>query len=113
MVAGEQPLDVQAQADAVHLQARAGLVAASQQGEVQLAAGGTLHIATGGGAAITLKDGNLHVTCPGTLTFKTGERHFTGPVQELFPLPQFAQTVCVECLQKAMQAGLPWSAKNG
>jgi hypothetical protein len=34
-------------------------------------------------------------------------------VQELFPLPQFAQTVCVECLLKAMQAGLPWSAKNG
>ena len=113
VVAGEQVLDMQAQADAAHLQARAGLVAASRQGEVQLAAGGTLHIATGGGAAITLKDGNLHVSCPGTLTFKTGERHFTGPVQELFPLPQFAQTVCVECLQKAMQAGLPWSAKNG
>jgi type VI secretion system VgrG family protein len=113
LVAGEQALDMQAQADAVHLQARASMVAASRQGEVQVAAGGTLHIATGGGAAMTLKDGNLHVTCPGTLTFKTGERHFTGPVQELFPLPQFAQTVCVECLLKAMQAGLPWSAKNG
>ncbi|KAG1259551.1 hypothetical protein G6F65_015284 [Rhizopus arrhizus] len=108
VVAGQQVLDMQAQADAVHLQARAGLVAASQHGEVQLAAGNTLHIATAGGASITLEDGHLRVSCPGTLTFKSGNRHFTGPVQELFPLPQFAQTVCVECLLKAMQAGLPW-----
>ncbi|HGM6730685.1 TPA: type VI secretion system Vgr family protein [Stenotrophomonas maltophilia] len=113
VVAGQQVLDMQAQADAVHLQARAGLLAASQQGEVQLAAGNTLHIATAGGASITLADGHLRVSCPGTLTIKAGNRHFTGPVQELFPLPQFAQTVCVECLLKAMQAGLPWSTKNG
>lgn len=113
VVAGAQSLDVQAQANAVSLQARANVVAASQQGEVQLAAGGILHIATAEGAAITLVDGNLHVTCPGTLTFETGDRHFTGPVQELYPLPQFVQTVCVECLLKAMQAGLPWAAKNG
>ncbi|MDH0172914.1 type VI secretion system tip protein VgrG [Stenotrophomonas sp. GD04145] len=113
VVAGEQQLDLQAQADAVLLQSRARLRATSGQGEVQLAAGRALHIATAEGAAITLTDGHLRVTCPGTLTFRAGRRTFVGPAQELFPLPQFPQTICVECLQKAMQAGLPWSLKNG
>ena len=87
IVAGQEVLDIRAQSETIHLQARSTVRAASGQGAVELAAPRTLHIATAGGASITLEDGNLVLVCPGTVTVQAGQRTFVGPAQLTRPLP--------------------------
>ncbi|WMJ70216.1 type VI secretion system Vgr family protein [Stenotrophomonas sp. 24(2023)] len=113
LAAGQDVLDVQAQAGPIELAARRQVRLAAAQAPVQLHAGSHLHIATAEGASITLTDGNLQLNCPGTLTVQASQHSFVGPTTLLVPLPQFPQTICVECLIKAMQAGTPWAIKNG
>ncbi|WP_269791370.1 type VI secretion system Vgr family protein [Stenotrophomonas sp. Iso1] len=79
VVTGTGELDMQAQSDKVQLQARQSLRAASAQGVLELAAGKTVHIATTGGASVTIEGGNIIFNCPGTITVHASKKSFVGP----------------------------------
>lgn len=95
VVAGTGELNVQAQHDEVRLQSKQALRAASAQGVVELAAGKTIHIATSGGASVTIEGGNITFNCPGTITVHASKKSFVGPAElarelPVFPVPSFA-----------------------
>jgi len=48
---------------------------------VELAAGKTVHLATAGGASLTIEDGNIVIACPGTIKVHAGSKAFVGPTQ--------------------------------
>ncbi|SFR79137.1 Rhs element Vgr protein [Stenotrophomonas maltophilia] len=91
-VAGNGMVDVQAQADAIHVQARQPLRASSAQGVVEVEAGKVVHIATSGGASITLEGGNITFACPGVITVHAGTKSFLGPAQFKTELPNWSQS---------------------
>ena len=76
VVAGTDALNVQAQHDEVRLQSRQALRAASAQGVVELSAGKTVHIATTGGASVTIEGGNISFNCPGKITVHASKKSF-------------------------------------
>src|SRR5690606_11872758 len=59
LVTAEGELDLQAQKDEIKLQSRDQLKVVSANAEVDLAAGKTVHMATSGGASITIEGGNI------------------------------------------------------
>ena len=110
IVTGTGELNVLAQNDLVRIQSRQTLRAASAQAAVELAAGKTLHVATAGGASVTIEGGNIVFNCPGTITVHASRKSFVGPVQGDYPLPLFPKSVCVECMLKAAASGAPFAA---
>ena len=89
VVAGTGELNVQAQQDEVHLQSKQALRVASAQGVVELAAGKTIHIATSGGASVTIEGGNITFNCPGTITVHASKKSFVGPSSYEHELPKW------------------------
>ncbi|WP_297142898.1 DUF2345 domain-containing protein, partial [Thermomonas sp.] len=81
IVAGEGELDIQAQHDQIKLQAKDHLHVASRSAEVELAAGKTIHIATAGGASITIENGNITFNAPGEIKVQAGRKSFVGATQ--------------------------------
>lgn len=81
LVAGEGELDLQAQQGDIALQSKDPLAVISANAEVELAAGKTVHLATSGGAGITIEGGNIRIVCPGTITVHAGKKSFVGPAQ--------------------------------
>ncbi|MGY0652781.1 type VI secretion system Vgr family protein [Luteimonas sp. A537] len=79
LVTGEGELDVQAQNDQIKLQAKDQLKIVSANAEVEFAAGKTVHLATSGGASLTIEGGNITVACPGTIKVYAGKKSFVGP----------------------------------
>ncbi|GAB3753538.1 type VI secretion system Vgr family protein [Lysobacter olei] len=79
LVTAEGQLDFEAQNDAIRLQSRDGLRMISANAHVELAAGKTVHLATSGGASITIEGGNISVACPGQITVHAGRKEFLGP----------------------------------
>ncbi|MCE7031169.1 type VI secretion system tip protein VgrG [Lysobacter sp. GX 14042] len=74
-------LSLQAQSDHLKLQARESLQVISANAQVELAAGKTLHLATSGGASITIEGGNISVACPGEIKVQAQKKSFAGPAQ--------------------------------
>ncbi|QOW24888.1 type VI secretion system Vgr family protein [Lysobacter sp. H23M47] len=81
LVTAEGDLDIQAQKDAINLQSRDRLKVVSANAEVDLAAGKTVHLATSGGASITIEGGNIVIECPGNITVHAAKKSFVGPAQ--------------------------------
>src|SRR5690606_14175424 len=81
VVAGNGELDVQAQNDEARLRSRDQLKVVSANAEVELAAGKAVHLATAGGASLTIEDGNIVIACPGTIKVHAGSKVFVGPTQ--------------------------------
>lgn len=79
VVTGTGELDVQAQQDDVRVQSRQALRMASAQDVLEMAAGKTVHIATSGGASVTVEGGNITFNCPGTITVHASRKSFIGP----------------------------------
>lgn len=100
VVSGEGELVVQAQDDQVLLQSRDGLRAASSAAAVELAAPTTLHVATAGGASITLAGGNLTIACPGSITVHAGRKSFVGPANLTYPLPTMPRSESPDVLPR-------------
>lgn len=81
LVSAEGELDIQAQKGGIKLQSRDQLKVVSANAEVDLAAGKTVHMATSGGASITIEGGNIVIACPGSITVHAGRKSFVGPAQ--------------------------------
>ncbi|QCO66885.1 type VI secretion system tip protein VgrG [Luteimonas yindakuii] len=106
LVSGEGELDLQAQNDQVRLRSRDQLRIVSANAEVDLAAGRTIHLATAGGASLTIEGGNITIACPGTIKVHAAKKSFVGPTSLERELVQF-QPVCIDCILKAAIAGTP------
>ena len=104
LVSGEGELDLQAQNDQIRIRSRDQLRIVSANAQVDLAAGKTVHLATAGGASLTIEGGNITIACPGTIRVHAAKKSFVGPVQRGYPLPQFPETVCEECILRAAQS---------
>ncbi|WP_373376157.1 type VI secretion system Vgr family protein [Cupriavidus nantongensis] len=107
LTAGQDDIDLQAQHDLLKLAARDDLTIVSANMTVDFAAAKRIRIATAGGAAITMEDGNITVECPGPITYKAAKRTFEGAESTPYALPQFPQTACLDCLLNAAAAGMP------
>src|SRR5690606_38065584 len=81
IVAGNGELDVQARNDEIRLRSRDQLRVVSANAEVELLAGKTVHLATAGGASLTIDDGNIVVACPGTIKVHAGKTSIAGSTQ--------------------------------
>ncbi len=110
LVTGEGELDVQAQQDQVRLQSKETLKVVSANAEVELAAGRRIHLATAGGASVTLEGGNITFACPGEIKVLASKKSFVGPASLPYGLLLFPQSVCVECMLKAATSGAPFAA---
>ncbi|MFT4257750.1 MAG: DUF2345 domain-containing protein, partial [Pseudoxanthomonas sp.] len=65
--------------DQVKLQAKDQLKIVSANAETELAAGKTIHLATSGGASLTIEGGNITIACPGSITVHAAKKSFVGP----------------------------------
>ena len=81
LVSGEGELDIQAQNNDIRVRSRDRLRLVSANAEVDLAAGRAVHLATSGGASLTIEDGNIVIACPGEIRVHAGKHSFTGPTQ--------------------------------
>ncbi|WP_344760022.1 DUF2345 domain-containing protein, partial [Luteimonas lutimaris] len=114
IVAGNGELDVQAQNDEARLRSRDQLKVVSANAEVELAAGKTVHLATAGGASLTIEDGNIVIACPGTIKVHAGKKNFVGPTKLDYPLPEFNESeFCLSCFLRAASRGAPVVPADG
>ncbi|MEK8035093.1 DUF2345 domain-containing protein, partial [Ideonella sp. DXS29W] len=74
MIAGTGDLSLQAQAGTMQLASKADLTLQSATADIQFAAAKRIVIANSHGANITIADGKIVVTCPGTYTVKAGKK---------------------------------------
>ncbi len=81
MIAGEGPLEVQAQTDDITVRAQDEIKLMSLNGETELAAGKAIVLKVEGGASLTIKDGNITFSCPGTMTVHAAEHVFEDAVK--------------------------------
>ena len=81
VVSGEGELDLQSQNNQIRIRSRDQLKLVSANAEVDLAAGKTVHLATSGGASLTIEDGNIVIACPGEIKVHAGKHSFAGPTQ--------------------------------
>jgi type VI secretion system secreted protein VgrG len=112
MIAGAGSLRLEAHSDILQLAAKEDLKVISANAAVDFAAAKKIHLATAGGASITIEGGNITVQCPGTLTIHAGQKSFAGPGKKNFELPQMPTSICVPCMLKALKSGSPFAAKS-
>jgi len=87
LIAAKEFIDVQAQADAMTVQARDAVNVKSVNAHIDWAAAKKISISTAGGANITIDGGNITVQCPGKITIHAGKKSFEGPAREEYVMP--------------------------
>jgi len=108
MIAGQGPVQMQAQAGQVQVAAKGLINVQSANAHIDWAAAKKITLATSGGAQIVISADGITTQCPGKITVKAAQKSFIGPGTENYPLPQLPRsTLCVECLLKAMKSGSP------
>ncbi|SKA07867.1 type VI secretion system Vgr family protein [Novilysobacter spongiicola] len=113
LVTAEGELALQAQNGDANLKARDGLKVVSANAEVELAAGKTVHLATAGGASITIEGGNMTVACPGEIRVQAGKKSFVGPAQlsremNSWPESRFDDRYFVQLPDGSVAAGMSY-----
>jgi type VI secretion system VgrG family protein len=109
LVAARGDIGMQAQAEALTVQAREEVKLVSAGAHVDWAAAQRVVLSTNGGASLTIDGGNISVQCPGKLTVHAGKKSLTDPQQLGYPMPALPRSVCVECLKRALAAGAAFS----
>ena len=109
VIAARDPIDVQAQAGAMMVQARDVINVKSSNTHIDWASAKKISLSTVGGANITIDGGNITVQCPGKIDIKAGKKSFIGPERTDYALPKFpsSEPVCIDCLIKALKSGAP------
>jgi uncharacterized protein (DUF2345 family) len=87
LIAAKDPVDIQAQADELKVQARDDVNVVSVSAFVDWAAAKSISLSTAGGANITIEGGNITVQCPGKITVHAGKKSFSGPERMDVDLP--------------------------
>jgi len=110
VIAARDPIDVQAQAGAMMVQALEVVNVKSANAHIDWAAAKKISLSTVGGANITIDGGNITVQCPGKIEIKAGKKTFTGPAKVDYPMPQLPTSICKPCLLAALRSGSPFIA---
>ena len=110
LIAAQQAIDVQAQADTLTIQARDLVDIISANAHIDWAAAKSISLSTAGGANITIAGGNITVQCPGKIMVHAGKHSFSGPTRLGYPLPAMPTAICVECLKKSLAAAAAFTA---
>ncbi|MGW8393939.1 type VI secretion system Vgr family protein [Pseudoduganella sp. HUAS MS19] len=87
VIAARDPIDMQAQAGAMLVQARDVINVKSSNAHIDWAAAKKISLSTVGGANITIDGGNITVQCPGKIEIKAGKKSFVGPVRSNYVMP--------------------------
>ncbi len=85
----------------------------SANAAIEMAAARKIRIATAQGAAIVIEGGNITFETPGFITYRSAMRTLQGPTQGGLALPQFPQSVCIECMLQALAKGQALASMNG
>ncbi|MGY4830405.1 type VI secretion system Vgr family protein [Sphaerotilaceae bacterium SBD11-9] len=108
LIAGQGPVQMQAQAGQAEVAAKNLINVQSANGHIDWAAAKKITLATSGGAQIVIEGGGITVQCPGKITVKAATKSLVGPGSESYAMPQLPRsTLCVECLLNAMKSGSP------
>jgi uncharacterized protein (DUF2345 family) len=105
LIAARDPIDVQAQAGTLQVQARDVINVKSSNAHIDWASAKKISLSTAGGANITIDGGNITVQCPGKIEIKAGKKSFIGPAKAPYDLPAMPRSICVECLKKSLTSG--------
>ncbi|WP_139831242.1 DUF2345 domain-containing protein, partial [Trinickia caryophylli] len=100
LVAAKQDVIMQARTGAMALSASKDLHLTSVDGAIVAASRGAVTL-TSGGAYIKIDGGNIELGCPGDITLKCGNFHWTGPGNLSVPLSAMPIGPCKECLLDA------------
>jgi type VI secretion system secreted protein VgrG len=87
LIAAQGPIDIQAQADVLRVQARDEVNVMSANAHIDWAAAKSISLSTAGGANITIAGGNITVQCPGKIMIHAGKKSFTGPDKLDYKMP--------------------------
>jgi uncharacterized protein (DUF2345 family) len=111
-IAAKDTVDIQAQHDELKIQARDEVNVISANSHIDWAATKRISLSTAGGANITIEGGNITVQCPGKITIFAGKKTVDSPTKISYPLPALPNSICVECLRKARNAGSPFVLRS-
>ena len=100
LIAAKEDVTVQARTGAMALSATKDMHFNSVEGSIVAASRGALTL-TSGGAYIKIDGGNIELGCPGDITLKCGNFHWTGPGNLSAPLHAMPIGTCKECLLNA------------
>ena len=109
LIAAQDAIDVQAQADIMKVQSRDDIRLASANAHVDWAAAKRIVLSTAGGANITIDGGNITVQAPGKITIHAGKKSFIGPERLGYALPAMPRSICKKCKRDAAKFGAPFS----
>src|SRR5690606_8511184 len=110
LVAAQDSLHLEAQTDDLKLQAKDTLQLTSTTAQVDLTASKALHLATSGGASLTIEGGSIRIACPGEIRVHAQKKEFVGPAQlsremNSWPEARFERNVCVRLQDGTPAAG--------
>jgi len=92
VIAARDPIDVQAQAGAIMVQALDVINVKSSNAHIDWAAAKKISLSTVGGANITIDGGNITVQCPGKIEIKAGKKSFVGPERSNYVMPSMPRS---------------------
>jgi uncharacterized protein (DUF2345 family) len=105
LISAKDTVELQAQADELKVQARDDVDVISANAHIDWVAAKRISLSTAGGANITIEGGNITVQCPGRIKVHAGKKSFVGPAKLSYPMPALPNSICVECLKKALASG--------
>jgi uncharacterized protein involved in type VI secretion and phage assembly len=87
MIAGQGPVQMQAQAGQAQVAAKGLINVQSANTHIDWAAAKKITLATSGGASIVIDGNGITTQCPGKITVKAAQKSFVGPGRESYPVP--------------------------
>ena len=87
MIAGQGPVQMQAQAGEAEVAAKGLINIQSAVGEVEWASAKKITLQTSRGAQILIQGSGITVQCPGKITVKAAKKSMVGPGSESYPMP--------------------------
>ena len=112
LVAAQDAIDIQGQADELNIQARDEVSLMSTNAHIDWAAAKSINLSIAGGASIVIDSGNINVLCPGKIVIQAGKKSLSGASKLDYPLPTLPASICIECLIRARRTGSPFVLRS-
>lgn len=112
LVAAQDAIDIQGQADELKIQARDEVSLISTNAHIDWAATKSINLSIAGGASIVIDGGNINVLCPGKIVIQGGKKSLSGASKLDYPLPTLPASICIECLIRARTTGSPFVLRS-
>ena len=100
MIAGQGPVQMQAQAGSAQVAAKGLVNVQSANSHIDWAAAKKITLATSGGASIVIDGNGITTQCPGKITVKAAQKSFVGPGSENYPMPKLPRVPITDVVMK-------------